>query len=99
MIYLLVGEHDKLIQAAREATQMAVDLIDQTSSKAEWCFTVDCISRVLFLEERFNEELKAISQSLPDHLTNVGILSLGEIGNVRSGPVEWLNKTTVIGLM
>jgi hypothetical protein len=54
---------------------------------------------VLFLEERFGDELKAISQSLPDHLTNVGILSLGEIGNVRCGPIEWLNKTTVIGLM
>jgi len=99
MIYLLVGEHDKLIQAARGATQMAVELNDQTASKAEWCFTVDCISRVLFLEERFGEELKAISQSLPDDLTNVGILSLGEIGNVQCGPIEWLNKTTVIGLM
>jgi len=78
---------------------MAVELNHQTASKAEWCFTVDCISRVLFLEERFGEELKVISQSLPDHLTNVGILSLGEIGNVRCGPIEWLNKTTVIGLM
>jgi hypothetical protein len=99
MVYLLAGEPEKLIKAAREAAQMAVNLNRETSAKADWCFTVDCISRVLFLEERFNEELEAIAQSLPGHLTNVGILSLGEIGNVRSGPIEWLNKTTVIGLI
>ena len=51
------------------------------------------------MDEDFTLELNSINSVLPEQIIHLGILSLGEIGNVDSGPIEWLNKTTVIGVM
>ncbi len=100
MIYLLKGDTEKLTQAAYKAAQHAVSAHNLSSkTPLEVCFTVDCISRVLFMDQEFTRELGSINSALPGHLTHVGILSLGEIGNIDAGPIEWLNKTTVVGVL
>lgn len=100
MIYLLHGNTQKLTQAAQRAASNAVEAHQiHYQTPLSVCFTVDCISRVLFMDEDFTLELNSINSVLPEQTIHLGILSLGEIGNVDSGPIEWLNKTTVIGVM
>lgn len=100
MIYLLQGDTQKLALAAQKAASNAVETHRmQHQTDLSVCFTVDCISRVLFMDEDFKQELGSINSALPEHLPHVGILSLGEIGNVDAGPIEWLNKTTVVGVL
>jgi hypothetical protein len=100
MIYLLQGDTHKLAQAASLAASNAVEAHQaQHKTDLSACFTIDCISRVLFMDQDFTQELKGINSALPEALPHVGILSLGEIGNVDSGPIEWLNKTTVVGVL
>jgi len=100
MIYLLEGKTSKLTAAAKTAASNAVAAHYASSQQAlTACFTVDCISRVLFMDLDFALELQAITDALPADVLHVGVLSLGEIGNVEAGPIEWLNKTTVVGVV
>ncbi|MDG0980814.1 MAG: FIST C-terminal domain-containing protein [Halieaceae bacterium] len=100
MIYLLHGNTDKLTKAAQQAARNAV-ATHQSHHRTtlSTCFTVDCISRVLFMDTDFTQEISGINSVLPENVIHIGILSLGEIGNVDSGPIEWLNKTTVVGVL
>jgi hypothetical protein len=100
MIYLLQGHTQKLTEAAKLAASNAVEAHKRHYDTAlSTCFTVDCISRVLFMDADFTQELSSINSVLPEQVKHIGILSLGEIGNVDSGPIEWLNKTTVVGVL
>ncbi len=57
---------------------------------------MDCISRVLFLEDKFKNEIDAVS----DHdSTTVGVLALGEIANTGKDYLDFYSKTTVVGLL
>ncbi len=65
-------------------------------------FVVDCISRALFLEDRFCEELAAVAKVAVRKKIDKplwGILTLGEISSCGSGTVEFLNKTIVVGAL
>jgi len=91
-VYLLKGEQDKMILSARQASE---SLVNSDSSKTLLIF--DCISRSLFMEEEFDQELKAIQQPIPKkHL--IGVLCLGEITDTQSGAIRLLNKSTVMGV-
>ena len=58
----------------------------------------DCISRVLFLDGEYQRELDAIKGGLGPVHSFFGALTLGEITNTRQGPINFLNKSTVIGI-
>ena len=61
---------------------------------------VDCISRVLFLEDKFEEELNNVSSAIKKDFSDAeisGALTLGEISSYN-GYLEFLNKTLVVGL-
>lgn len=92
VIYILKGNKDNLIQAAKNASN------DIKNDESNNLFGIDCISRVLFLEERFVDELKAISSSHKEK-TLSGILTLGEIANNHEKFIEFYNKTCVVGLI
>lgn len=60
-------------------------------------FLSDCISRAMFLEERFEEELQNIQAKMKYPVE--GALSFGEIASKRNGELVIHNKSTVLGLL
>lgn len=93
VIYLLKGEKQTLIEAAEQA---AIEAVENTLEKSKQLFVVDCISRVLFLEDHFTEELEAIKR-VNGTDTFYGVLSLGEVANNSNRYIEFFNKTCVVG--
>ena len=98
VLNILKGKPQNLIQSARLAGQQALANLNRVNQ----IFMVDCISRVLFLEDRFQEELKAVAAALEEQqqtLILTGILSLGEISSDGNGPLHFYNKTMVVGAL
>lgn len=98
VLEILKGKPNNLVTAAKEAV---AEVLTQTQGKdLKAAFVVDCISRVLFLEDDFNLELEAVyapfnSRNNEMHLT--GILTLGEISSNGRTPIYLYNKTMVLG--
>ena len=94
VVYILKGDKNKLIHSARLATQDAIS----RKENLEGIFIVDCISRVLFLENDFQKELQTIKETLKqENVLMFGVLSLGEIANTNYDYIDFYNKTCVIG--
>jgi len=90
---ILSGQDKKLIKSASEAAK------ESFSDSPKDMLIVDCISRVLYLEEAFEDELNAIKQVIqeagkPFHAE--GVLSIGEISSSKEGYLELYNKTIVV---
>jgi hypothetical protein len=92
-VHILYGRPDTVIEAAGHALNLA--RLDFTPGNPGLMLFVDCISRVLFLGEEFNQEISAVAC---DELPMVGALTLGEIANNGHDYLEFYNKTSVIGL-
>ena len=97
LVSIMKGKSDSLIaaasKAAKESAQMAVE-----PKKA---IIIDCISRILFLEDDFQKELRSIISVLHDKHPEIsisGALTLGEISSFGNGYLEFYNKTVVVGL-
>src|SRR5450432_539914 len=94
LLYILHGNKKNLIENAQLATSDAM----QVTSGGQHNLIVDCISRVLYLEDDFDQELRAVRNALPQSAaTPYGVLSLGEIATFKTGRVEFFNKTIVVG--
>lgn len=94
VLYLLKGCPDALIGSARQAARDALG----SDGRPRLALVADCISRVLFLEDQFEDELIGISREFeacgltpPD-----GMLTIGEISSYGEGLLELYNKTTVV---
>ena len=92
-IKILMGVEDELIKSAEQAANIALENISPSS-----IFVVDCISRVLFLEDSYEKELGAIQDQLEGKLDTPleGVLTLGEISTFGEGFIEFFNKTIVV---
>ncbi|MEZ5461256.1 FIST signal transduction protein [Dokdonella sp.] len=101
-VYLLKGEAQLLIDSAAEAAMQALQSrrlrMNGEASSVYRALAFDCISRVLFLDDRFAAELSAINSALPGVRSVVGALTLGEIANSRCGAIELMNKSTVVSV-
>ncbi len=94
---VLKGKNQELIAAAEQAAKIAADQAKQPAA----AMVIDCISRVLFLDDNFEQEVKAVTKALQDNgvqPTMRGALTLGEISSFGEGFLEFFNKTTVVGL-
>lgn len=93
MVYILKGDAEQLLAASKQSAETAV------CAKTDYHFAIlfDCISRVLFLEDRFQEEIGNIKTQLPNALPLIGVLSLGEIADAGNACLEFFNKTIVLG--
>ena len=94
VINILEGKPIKLIRGAGMAAHEAL------SAGADDVLVIDCISRSLFLENQFPEELNSIQQVINTHNLPIpleGVLSLGEISSYGDGYLEFFNKTIVVG--
>ena len=88
---ILQGYSANLIDAAKGASQLSNKEAD---FEVEFMLFIDCISRVLFLEEEFDKELDAVYEK---EIPLVGALTFGEIANNGHDYLEFYNKTAVVG--
>lgn len=97
LVNILNGDKDSLISAAAVAAKQGLENAN-TPKKA---IIIDCISRILFLEDDFDSELSTITNVIKQEFPEVsigGALTLGEISSYGEGYLEFYNKTIVIGL-
>jgi len=97
MVNIMKGNNDSLIEAATAAASES----SMNAQKPQKAIIIDCISRVLFLEDSFQEELDGINTVLRNNFPNIsvgGALTLGEISSYGNGYLEFYNKTCVVGL-
>jgi len=92
MVYLLHGSEDNLINAAEEA---AIEVFSNINVSQQASMMFDCVSRVLYMEDRYNQELQVISKHNKSSEL-FGVLSIGEIANGQSGALSLLNRSIVI---
>jgi hypothetical protein len=101
-VYLLKGDARLLIESAGDAAAQALKSrhlrTNGDASSTYRALAFDCISRVLFLDDRFAAELQAINDALPGASSVVGALTLGEIANSKCGAIELMNKSTVVSV-
>jgi hypothetical protein len=92
VIQILKGENDKLIDAAKVAASEAT----KGDKQKNMTIMIDCISRVLFLEDSFVKEIDSVSEVIGE-TSLIGALTLGEIANKSNKYIDFYNKTCVIG--
>jgi len=95
IVNILHGTNEGLINAAKTA-RIEAEKSFNDSTKQKSLFLIDCISRVLFLGDKFSEELDVVYN---DAYPLFGILSIGEIANTGNNFLEFYNKTTVAALL
>lgn len=98
VLSILKGEKESLIQAAGQAAE---DCRVAPGRVIHHSLVADCISRVLYLEKDFEEELLTIKNRvrLEGEAMPQGVLTLGEISSDGDGTVEFFNKTIVAGTL
>jgi hypothetical protein len=98
VLNILKGTDTALVAAAGQAV---ADCLPAKGKNIKCCLIADCISRVLFLEAGFINELRAVKNQLSTiqpSLIPVGMLTLGEISSYGEGFLEFFNKTMVVGV-
>lgn len=102
-LYLLKGDSPTLIASAGRAASDALAQrrrrLGDPDPNGYTALVFDCISRVLFLDDAFEDEIRAIEQALPDAGRMYGALSIGEIASSRGGLIELMNKSTLVSLI
>ncbi|HAZ31579.1 MAG TPA: hypothetical protein DCY61_02595 [Dehalococcoidia bacterium] len=99
MLIITKGYPEKLIEAAGRAAEQARTAFETRKKiTPQNVLVVDCITRALFLKNRFEDELRLIKSRAGGGVFPFGFLSLGEIASTGDKYVELYNKTVVIGM-
>ena len=93
-VSIMTGDEKLLIDAAQSAAAMAAAALP--GGKPGAFLLMDCISRVMFLEDRFHEELARMA---PPGCPSAGACTIGEIANSGAEFLEFYNKTAVVAAM
>jgi hypothetical protein len=94
---ILKGDEASLIAAAAKACLLSKEAFARPVENTMSIF-MDCISRVLFLEERFSEELNSVYRQ-NENKPMIGACTIGEIANSGNDYLEFYNKTSVVALL
>ena len=94
-IHILNGNTNSLVEASSEAFEIGKSAYPDDSS-FKTVFFIDCISRVLFLEDDFKKEINSVFQK---NIPLIGALTIGEIANSGQDYLEFYNKTAVVGVL
>lgn len=87
-VSILEADKINLITAAKKAKQKV-----SKNYKSDFTLFIDCISRSIFLDKLYQEELDAV---YGDENIFVGALTLGEIANNKKHYLELYNNTAVV---
>lgn len=91
-LQILTGDPEKLIVAARDVANQTV----QDEGLEGYLMVFDCITRVMYLDNRFVEELSAMREVYDGKQCKIlGVSTLGEIASSGTGFVDFYNKTIV----
>lgn len=90
--YILKGDINTLLSSSMQIAEYCAENAPEKYTP----LLFDCISRAMFMEERFEEELRNIQSKLK--YTVEGALSIGEIASKNNGGIVIHNKSTVLGL-
>jgi hypothetical protein len=88
-VCVMNGNMDSLLSGAANALKAASEPLVKNSTVS---FCVDCISRVLYMEDNFQSELDILNENSEMN----GILSIGEIASPGHSFLEIFNKTIVV---
>lgn len=94
-LHILKGEKESLLKAAAEAYIQADNNLNSVNENKSILF-IDCISRYLFLNDDYVEELNAVNR---ENTPMIGALTLGEIANNKKEYLEFYNKTAVVSII
>ncbi len=92
-VAILYGNIESLIEGAEKAYKMAFK--EKNKQPSSEVLLIDCISRVLFMNEEFDKEM----ENLDPNKNSFGALTLGEIANNGDSYLEVFNKTAVVFAM
>ncbi|MDM7322400.1 MAG: FIST C-terminal domain-containing protein [Gammaproteobacteria bacterium] len=95
LVHILHGHPDVLIEAAYQARHEAEQRLPK-GVQPQIDLVFDCISRALFLGNRYANELAVLNSG---QRPLIGALTLGEIAGHGSNYLEFHNKTTTIALL
>lgn len=93
-INILTGDTRSLLTAAKQSFVAGME--SYHGGEERTVFLVDCISRVLFLDQDFPLEIEAVSEP---GTPLIGILSLGEVAHSGKDYMELYNKTCVTAVL
>jgi len=92
---VLKGRPQELVKAAAHARLIAESALP--AGKGErFCLFMDCVSRVLFLGKRFDQEIQAVFR---EGEPLFGACTIGEIANSGREYLEFFNKTAVVAII
>jgi hypothetical protein len=100
VLNVLKASKSQLVEAAGKAADQC---LEQCGAGEDFqCLIFDCISRVLYLEDEFTDELTAIQGRINaghPEAEVAGVPSIGEISSYGEGYLEFFNKTVVVGIL
>jgi len=91
--YVMECSMEGLIDTARKAARAAI----LPGGKPTFMLLFDCISRAMLMGDRFDEEIRALCETVGPDLPILGALTFGEIGSHDNVPL-FHNKTTVVAV-
>lgn len=92
-VYILKSDADTLLSSSLEIAEKCSKNLPQKYTP----ILFDCISRAMFLEDRFTEELRNIQDKFQYSVE--GALSIGEISSKKNGELIIHNKSTVLAVL
>ncbi|MCK4666604.1 FIST C-terminal domain-containing protein [Candidatus Dependentiae bacterium] len=99
VLVIMKAQTDKLIATAGTAAEQAKNSFETKKKIApSKALIVECLARALFLEDKFNDELKIIGEKTGRDISLFGFLSLGEIASAGDKYIDLHNMTIVIGM-
>lgn len=92
-LYVLEGNAESLITSSTQISERCL----KNAPDKYIPLLFDCISRAMFLEEKFDNEISNIQKRL-NYMVE-GALSIGEIASAANGELLIHNKSTILGLL